>query len=437
MSKHRQPRFSAKLKHTPFWWEAAPRNDETRDVVPQSVDVAIVGSGFTGMSAALTLARSGCSVAVFDSGEPGCGASTRNGGQVGSGNQKFSVKRVEALYGVQKASHLLNEGADMLQYIADMIEREGIECGFRRCGRFRGAVHPSHYEKMARDLEDLQKVIGVEFNMVSRRDQYNEVGTEYYYGGSVLPDDACLHPGLLHSGLMERAQKAGAKIYGHNAISDIQTDGKKHVLSTSEGHIVARSVIIATNGYTGAPFKRFKQRIVPIESAVITTQELPDELIKHIMPQDRVYGNTARMFHYFRPCHEGKRLIWGGRVERHATENTSSAFIHLWKDMVNVFPDLASAEITHGWVGKIGYTFDSLPHLGCLDGIHFALGYCGTGVSRSTYFGNKIALKVLNQPGHETAFDDLPLPTHPLHWGSRIGVPMIEAYYRVMDRFFP
>lgn len=437
MIKNREPHFSKELKYDPFWWEAAPRDHETIERPPPLVDVAIVGSGYTGMSAALTLARAGRSVAVFEAGDPGRGASTRNGGQVGSGNQKFSVAHLKDLHGAKKATQLLNEGANMLQFISDMIEQEGIECGFRRCGRFRGAVHPSHYDKMARDLEDLQNVIGVEFNMVSRNEQYIEVGTDYYYGGSVLPDDACLHPGLFHSGLMKRAKEAGAMVYGYTTVTSIQTEADRIMIHTPQDRVAARSVIVATNGYTGLPFKRFKQRIVPIESAVIATQELPNKLIKEIMPQGRVYGNTARVFHYFRPCPDGKRMIWGGRVERLALKNRPSALVHLWKDMVRVFPDLSSAEITHGWTGKIGYTFDSLPHLGCLDGIHYALGYCGTGVSRSTYFGHKIALKVLDQPGHETAFDDLPLPTHPLHWGTPVGVPMVEAYYRVLDRFFP
>lgn len=437
MSNTKHPHFTADLKFSPFWWDAAPRITRGSHELPTKADVVIIGSGFTGLSAAITTAKAGNSVVVLDSGEVGGGASTRNGGQVGSGNQKFPVKKLRAIYGQHKASQLLNEGSAMLQYIADLIEHEKIDCAFTHCGRFRGAIQPSHYDRMARDLEDLHDEIGVEFEMIPQNEQHREIGSDFYYGGSLLPNDASVHPGLYHAGLVECAQKYGAKILSHSGVIGIDSDNSQHTIETTRGRISASIVIVATNGYTSHPFKYIKKRIVPIKSAVIATAELSEDIIKSIVPNKRVYGNTARVFHYFRPSPDGKRIIWGGRDNRMSLEHTPASVEHLRKDMVRVFPQLSDVEISHGWTGQIGYTFDEIPHLGCINGIHYALGYCGTGVSRSTYFGNKIALKALGMPGHETSFDDLPLPSHPFHWGTSIGVPLVESYYRALDKFVP
>ena len=106
----------------------------------------------------------------------------------------------------------------MLDYIEHLVASEGIECHFNRCGRFRGAMQPAHYEAMARDMEDLRRVAGVESFMVPKAEQHNEIGSDVFFGGSVLPNDASLHPGLYHQGLTDRIQAAGGSIVGNSAV---------------------------------------------------------------------------------------------------------------------------------------------------------------------------------------------------------------------------
>lgn len=421
------------LRYEPYWWEGAPR---PRDVVPvpKKCNVAIVGSGFTGLSAANTLLDNGSGAVVFDRDCPGFGASTRNGGQIGSGNQKFRVKTLIALRGENKAVALLREGTEMLGYIEQLVTKEKLDCDFRRCGRFRGAIRPEHYEAMARDMEDLKRVAGVESSMIPRSQQHSEIGSDIFCGGSVLPNDASLHPGLYHSGLLARVTAKGGRVIGDAAVLEITPEAGGYRLRTARGETRAKNVIIATNGYTDGLVPELKRRIVSIGSGLVATGEIPEATLDRLLPKRRVYGNTNRVFYYFRAAPGARRIIWGGRVGRLAAANSPRAYSHLARDMLRVFPDLAEIPVTHAWSGLIGYTYDEIPHLGrSAAGLYYALGYCGTGVSRATYFGHKIALQLLGKKDGQTAFDDLTFPAYPAHPIAKRAVPAFETWYRFRD----
>lgn len=425
---------SASLSFEPYWWEAAPRQTKIETSLPRACDVAVIGSGFTGLSAALTLLDKGRSVVVLERGVPGFGASTRNGGQIGSGNQKFRVKRLIALRGEKKATDLLLEGTRMLEYIEHLITRENIDCHFRRCGRFRAAIRPEHYEAMARDLEDLKRVAGVESFMVPRAEQGSEIGSDVFHGGSVLPNDASLQPALYHAGLMQRVQSRGGIVAGHAGVSATRREKDGFLLETEAGSLAARDVLVATNGYTDDLFPALQRRIVTVGSGLIATAELPPDVIASLMPKSRVYGNTNRVFYYFRPAPDQRRIIWGGRAGRGGSSGSLRAYRHLARDLLFVFPGIGETPVTHAWDGQIGYTHDELPHLGRMaSGIHYAVGYCGTGVSRATYFGHKIALQMAGDPAGRTAFDDLAFPAFPVHPVAKRAVPVVEAWYRLRD----
>lgn len=425
---------SAGLVYQPYWWDAAPRSVVAPPPLPAKADVVVIGSGFTGLSAGLTLLREGRSVVVLERGVPGYGASTRNGGQIGSGNQKFRVARLIQLRGRKKAEAMLREGVQMLDHIGQLIEDEKIDCHFTRCGRFRAAVRPEHYEAMARDMDDLRQIAGVESFMVPKSEQHSEIGSDVFFGGSVLPGDASLHPGLYHAGLMQRIGEAGGLVIGNAAAQDISPDDGRFSVTTPAGKIMARDVLIATNGYTDRLVPELGRRIVPIGSGLIATGDIPEATFSRLLPKGRVYGNTNRVFYYFRAAPGERRLIWGGRVGRLASNTSPLAFRHLARDMLHVFPDLADVPVTHGWDGMIGYTYDEVPHLGrTAAGLYYALGYCGTGVSRATYFGHKIALQLLGKGEGRTAFDDLVFPSYPAHPIAKRVVPVVETWYRFRD----
>ena len=425
--------FSEHVQYTPWWWEAAPPRADDGPALPASADVAVVGAGYTGLCAALTLARAGREVVVIDAQAPGYGASTRNGGQCGTGNQKFTAAELIANHGENKARALVSEGVKMLRHLGEFIEAEGIECHFSRVGRFRGAALPRHYEKLARDVEDMRKLAGVESYMVSRSEQHQEVGSDFYHGGVVLPNDGALHPALYHKGLLERAESAGVHIIGHTPVTGVTEQSGKLAVATTRGQLRARSVLIATNGYTGAATPDLQRRVVPVGSAIIATEVLDPTLVRRLMPKNRVVGSSSRIYHYMRLCPEGKRFLWGGRVRSWGLPDGASGFVHLYRDMLRVFPELAGTRITHAWSGFVAYTRRVFPHLGHDNRIYHAMGYCGTGVVRSTYFGRKIALKILGDKDGRTAFDDLDFPGYPVHFLTCRMVRPVTEWYQFRD----
>ena len=419
----------------PYWWEAAPPDTDDA-ALPSDIDVAIVGAGYTGLSAALTLARRGRGCVVLDRGTPGAGASTRNGGQVGSGNQKVSLDALAAAQSRGKALALLNEGQRIFDHAADFIASEGIDCHFRRCGRFRGAMRPNHYERLARTMDDLSKTIGLESFMVTRPDQHLEVGSDAFYGGAVIVKDASLHPGLYHAGLLKCARKAGARIAGNADVRSIAKQGGGFTLVTSAGNVARGDIIVATDGYTGPLIPNLRKRIVPIVSSQITTEEIPEAIFARLIPNDRVYGNTNRVFSYFRSAPGTRRLIFGGRGARYGEQGQASSFSHLARAMITYFPELKDIGVTHAWSGLIGQTYDGGPHIGrTAEGVHFALGYCGNaGIARGTYFGHKAALKVVGDADGRTEYDDLDFPRFPVRPLAEAVVPAVEGWMSLRDR---
>ncbi|MDA9391681.1 FAD-dependent oxidoreductase [Bradyrhizobium sp. CCBAU 45394] len=419
---------------TPYWWRAAPPRSGPWTTPVKKADIVVIGAGFTGLSAALVLARAGRQVLVVDSSVPGYGASTRNGGQIGSGNQKFRVKTLIEMQGERKAIELLREGVEMLDGIETLIKEENIDCSFVRCGRFRGAMRPEHYEAMARDMKDLKQYAGVDSFMVGRAEQYKEIGTELFHGGSVLPMDASLHPGKYHSGLLDRVLEAGAAVYGNMPVRGISSEKHSHAVHFDNVTVQARDVLVATNGYTKNVGGFFRKRIVPIRSAQITTEQMAPDVLRALMPTRRAYGNTNRVFFYFRPAPDESRIIWGGRSNHFARDSVLAAYTHLARDLLRTFPMLGEIKVSYAWSGLIGYTFDEFPHLGrSPEGIHYAMGYCGTGVSRSTHFGRKIALQILGKADGQSAFSDLVFPSHRFQAFAKPAVPIVETWYRLRD----
>jgi glycine/D-amino acid oxidase-like deaminating enzyme len=173
-----------------------------------------------------------------------------------------------------------------------------------------------------------------------------------------------------------------------------------------------------------------------VGSSQIAVGPVPEPLYARLLPKDRVYGNTNRVIYYFRGAPGLRRIVWGGRVGRFARADGPQRYAHLAREMLEVFPDLADVPVTHGWEGMIGYSHDEVPHIGqTREGIWYMLGYSGTGVSRSVYFGHKVALKVLGDPDGRTEFDDLAFDPFPMRPLTQRIVPVVEMWYRVRDRY--
>jgi glycine/D-amino acid oxidase-like deaminating enzyme len=423
--------FAEGLRLEPWWWQAAgPR--PAGGSLPAAVDVAVLGAGFTGLSAALVLARAGRSVLVLDAGEPGGGASTRNGGMIGSGH-RVGLATLVRRFGRQAAVALLGEGVAALDFTADLIAREEIACHFARCGRFRAAWRPEDYEAMGREIEELKAAVGLEAHMVPRAEQHREVASDAYHGGCVYPRHGGLHPGLFHRGLLDRVAAAGGAVMGLTAVDGIARATGGFDLATSRGRLRAQEVIVATNGYTGAATPGFRRRLVPVASFLIATEVLGRDRVAALIPGGRMIVESRERHCYYRAAPDGERLLFGGRAGLRPRNLLASAQV-LHGLMTGLFPDLAAVKITHSWSGFVAMSRGQLPHLGQVDGLHYALGYNGSGVAMAPYLGAKIGHKLLGRPEARSPFEDTPFKPLPLYRGRPWFLPLLELKSRLIDR---
>jgi glycine/D-amino acid oxidase-like deaminating enzyme len=425
--------FTQDFRTTPYWWDQVPRPTLADAPLPRKVDVAIIGSGYTGLSAAIETARGGRDTLVLDAEDAGFGCSTRNGGQI-STSVKPGYDALARHYGSERALGILREGHNSLAWVSDFVSREKIDCDLRICGRFHAAHNAKQYEILARSSQAAQPGgLKVEAHVVPRTEQHNELGTDTYFGGVVYAKHASVDPGRFHQGMLDRARAAGATVIARCPATGVRREGPGFLVETPKGAIAAANVVVATNGYTRGITPWLQRRVIPIGSYIIATEPLPRDAMARLMPKDRIVSDTRKVVYYYRASPDGQRILFGGRVSANETNPRRSGPL-LHAELVRLFPELAGTRISHSWCGFIAYTFDELAHAGQQDGLFYAMGYCGSGVGMAGYLGMRTGQKVLGRREGATAFDGLPFPTRPFYSGNPWFLAPAVTYYRWRDR---
>lgn len=417
-----------------YWVDTVTMPAGTPGPPPECADVAVIGAGFTGLSAARTLAGRGARVAVLEAETIGWGASSRNGGMVLTG-MKLSPEVLTKRYGLEATKRMFAASLASLNFVEQLVAGEHIDCNFSRCGHLEVANKPSHFEAYARSAELLSREFGHHIRIVPKNDLRSEIGAEIYYGGIVDELSAGVNPARYVAGLAQSALRAGACVYEHTRVQTIERMSNGFNLSTSNGRIAAKDVLIATSGYTGNLSRRLLKRVIPIGSYIIATERLSDELAAELIPQNRMVYDSLNFLHYWRLTPDNRMLFGGRAAFLPETSNTirKSEEI-LFRDLIGIHPQLKNTNVEYAWGGTLDFTFDIMPHAGEFDGVHYALGYAGHGVAMASYLGHLMGEKLAGG-ADQNPFAGIPFPGAPLglYNGQPWFLPFAGAYYKVLD----
>jgi len=421
-----------------YWLTTVDMPEGNSEALPETADVAVVGAGFTGLSAARTLAKNGARVVVLEGESVGWGASSRNGGMVLTG-LKLGVNNLISMYGRERPQKMYAASLASIDCVEKIVSEEGIQCDFARCGHLEVACKQAHFDDYARQVEVVAREFNHKLRIVPRTELRAEIGSNIYHGGMVDEISAGVNPARYVAGLATAATGAGACVIERTRVRNIERDFRQGTegwkVSTSHGAVWARDVFIATSGYTGEATPSLRKKIIPIGSYIITTEILSPDAARDVSPRNRMIYDSKNYIYYYRLTPDN-RMLFGGRAAFFPESGNSirkSAEI-LRQGMIEVYPQLRDTKVEFVWGGTLDFAFDIMPHAGQMDGLYYALGYAGHGVAMATLQGQWMAQRIAGQEP-DNPFEGIPFPGAPLglYNGTPWFLPFAGAYYKFLD----
>ncbi len=395
-------------------------------------DVCIVGAGYTGLSAALHLAKKGYSVIVLEGERIGWGASGRNGGQLGS-TQRRTQHDMEELMGKEAAQGMWELAKDSIATVREIIDTYKIDCDLTP-----GIIHAAWKKADIEELEEEYDSLTNDYDydqleMLDQAQMHEQVGSTRYWAGLLDKGSAHLHPLNYALGLARAAQSHGAKIYENSAVLDIShTDPAK--VKTATGTVTASHVLLACNGYLGNLERRVNGFIMPINNFIIATEPLGEDVARSLIRDNVAIADTKFVIDYYRLSADNRLLFGGGENYSPRFPKDIAGFVK--KPMLRVFPQLKDTKIDYAWGGTLALTLNRMPHFGHLQpNIVYAHGYSGQGINMAT-LGGKLAAEAIS--GTAERFDLMAsVPIHKFPGGTWLRYPGMVAgmlFYALQDR---
>ncbi|HMT40307.1 FAD-binding oxidoreductase [Sphingorhabdus sp.] len=388
-------------------------------------EVAVIGGGFTGLSAALACAEKGLKVALFEAQSIGFGASGRNGGQLIPG-LRWSMREIDAEFGRERAQAIFDLAYGAVGRVNGRISQHGIACDLKS-GHLEAAYKPEHFADMQREADFLARNFGWESEVVQPRDLGRHINGGGYHGGLYDARGGHFHPLNYALGLAGAALKAGVTIFEHSPVRRI--DGNQII--AEQGSARAQHILLAADNWMGDIDRELGGFTVPIMNYNIATAPLPDA--DQLLPSDAAVADSRFVLNYFRLSAD-KRLIFGGG-EKYAPTPPADIAAFVRKHMVDVFPSLAETPIDYAWGGAVAVTMNRLPHLGRKGNVFFAHGFSGHGALVTTLAGELLAEAATGTMGGFDVFAKL--PSRPFPGGRLFARPLATLgllWYALRDR---
>jgi gamma-glutamylputrescine oxidase len=397
-------------------------------------DVVIIGAGYTGLSAAHHIAKSGLSPVVLEANHPGWGASGRNGGVI-TAKFRLSFRDIDAVHGRAMARRMYEIAHQSVEMVDELVSEFGITSArLTRSGQVKAAHNDATLRAaideaawMTREMRD------TEVRILDPHQVRDETGSQVFVGGILNPGSGGIHPLNYLRGLARGVAQRGVPVFQESPVLALRRDGDGVVAETPDGVVRARRAIIATNSYSDltSATARVQRTLVPFRSALIATEKLSPNLAGSLMPTGRTYTETKRMMRWFRKVDD--RVIFGGRGA-FGKQDSESAFDALRKAMVGIFPELTDIPLAFKWSGLVAMTLDSVPHVGRLDDrTLYSVGYNGAGVAMSSLMGRYLAALVRGEKVDLGLLDAGRLKTIPFYAFREPAVRAVAGWYQFLD----
>lgn len=405
--------------------EAAPGPETPPFRGPAETEVAVVGGGYTGLSAALQLAGRGVAVTLLEAQAIGWGASGRNGGQVIAG-LKEEPDAIRARFGADAGGRLVRLAGAAPDLVFGLVARHGIDCGAERTGWIT-AAHDGAGLALCRARTWAWAREGAPVELLDARAMADRLGTDAYRGGFLDHRSGQLQPLAYARGLARAAIAAGARLHGASPARRLARAGACWQVETPGGTLAARAVLLATNAHSGPLHDGLRRSVVPVVSTQVATRPLSPNRLALILPGGQPVSDTRRLLLYFRRG-PGGRLVIGGRGAFGARD-LAARQEGLRRAAARLWPALGAEDWAHAWAGEVAMTADHLPHLHVLaPGLAAGLGYNGRGVAMATAMGRVLADWATGTPEAALDVPVTSLRPIPLHAFRRIGIGLAVAW---------